>query len=411
MLSLARYLPVEPGRLADWRPGSRRLRILVSAFLVLFAIHAATYFALIARRAAAEPIGDFFGLWSAGRFISEHPAAQVYDPALLHAAQLAMGMEPHLNFPFPYPPSFLLALWPLAQLPYWTAYALAIGVTLTLYASATIGRGWRSAAFAAALLAPTTTMTIVAGQSGFLEAALLAGGFRLAGARPILAGILLGLLTYKPQIGILVPVALIAARAWRVIAAACATFIILVAATSLAFGATIWLAWLSQLEAYSDQFAAEAGHIGRLMPTILQSLSALGAAPGIAQTGQVIAALASAGVVWRCFRMGPPQLAAAALFVAAFLATPHAFVYDMPVVATAVLWFAAERQRSGDAFSVTEILVMVLAMIAPTLLPAGNAIPVATLSLILLLAAIFGRVQRLRSPPAAIPEPLPQDSL
>ena len=87
--------------------------------------------------------------------------------------------------------------------------------------------------------------------------------------------------------------------------------------------------------------------------------------------GQFGAAVAAAGVVWQCCRGGPTPLAAAALFVATFLASPHAFVYDMPPVATAVLWVVAERHHAGDAFGTGEMLVLLLAMMSPIALVAG----------------------------------------
>ena len=84
--------------------------------------------------------------------------------------------------------------------------------------------------------------------------------------------------------------------------------------------------------------------------------------------------------------------------VAAFLATPYGFVYDMPVLATAVIWVVAERQRAGDAFGTGEVLIMILAMIAPMTLAAGTSnFPLATLALILLLGMIVRRCRRLRS--------------
>ncbi len=41
------------------------------------------------------------------------------------------------------------------------------------------------------------------------------GACRLLGRRPVLAGVLFGLAAVKPQLGLLVPVALISARQWR----------------------------------------------------------------------------------------------------------------------------------------------------------------------------------------------------
>jgi hypothetical protein len=108
-----------------------------------------------------------------------------------------------------------------------------------------------------------------------------------------------------------------------------------------------------------------------------------------AQLCQLVAALAAVAAVWRCWRAGASPLAGAALIVATFLATPHAFVYDMPVLATAVLWVIAERRRRGAAFGCGEILVLLLAMIAPITLPPGAAaVPLVPLSLVLLLLTI-----------------------
>src|SRR5438874_1214094 len=62
--------------------------------------------------------------------------------------------------------------------------------------------------------------TIGSGQNGFLTAALLVGGFGLLRRQPGFAGALLGVLTYKPQFWLLVPIALTAARQWRAFASA-----------------------------------------------------------------------------------------------------------------------------------------------------------------------------------------------
>src|SRR5205823_10368143 len=140
--------------------------------------------------------------------------------------------------------------------------------------------------------------------------------------RPILAGVLLGLLTYKPQLGVLVPIALVAAGLWRTIAAAAATVAVLIAATGLVFGWSIWPAWLSGILAYSDQFAAESSEILHLMPTVFVAVLRLGAPPAAAQLIQAGAAIAAAAVVWDCFRRGATPLAAGALMTATFLATP-----------------------------------------------------------------------------------------
>jgi hypothetical protein len=392
-----------PAAALRWPPGSDKFRLLAGILLAITAAYGAAYLAIAATRGWPQGFGDSFAVWSWGRFVGEHPATAIYDPTVLRAAQLALGMDPGASYPFGYPPSFMLIVWPLGQLPGWLSLAALIAVSLPLYLGATLDRDWRWPALVAALAAPTTAIAIVAGQSGFLAAALLAGGLRLAAPNPVASGVLLGLLTYKPQLGLLVPVALVAARLWRTLAFAAVTALLLVGLTSLIFGAGIWPAWAAAIPGFSGQFAAESSEVRHLMPTILAALVQLGVAPATAQLAQWAATAAAAATVWALYRSGPTRLAAAGLLVAALLATPYAFVYDMPILATAIIWVVAERHRAGDALGTGEVLVIILAMLSPMTLAAGNTrFPLAALSLILLLGIIVRRCWQLRSQPAPV---------
>src|SRR3546814_15628180 len=100
----------------------------------------------------------------------------------------------------------LLSVWPFGQLPYLWALAAWSLLWLAFYLWASVG--WRTDAtilVLALLLAPASYINISGGQNGFLTGALLIGGLRLLGPKPILAGICFGLLTVKPQLGILLP--------------------------------------------------------------------------------------------------------------------------------------------------------------------------------------------------------------
>ena len=391
-----------------WPPGSEKARPLAAVLLLLFAAYGALK--LMASLSSGWPagFGDSVTLWSWGRFVGEHAAAGIYDPAALHSAQVALGMNPAAVYPFPYPPSFLLVLWPLGQLPGWVAYAALMAITLPLYLWATVGRDWRSPALVFALTAPTTALGIVSGQSSFLASALLVGGLRLAAGNPIVAGVLFGLLTYKPQLGLLVPVALVSARLWRTLAAAALTACGLVIVTTMLFGGAIWPVWAAFLPAFSRE-AAVSTNIPHLMPTIFGAFLQLGAAPATALLVQWAGTASAAALVWALFRSGPQQLAGAGLLVAALLATPYALFYDMPIVASAVIWVVAERHRAGASFGTGEVLVLVFAMLAPVTLAAPNPhYPLALISLILLFGAIVRRWWRLRSMPARAASPLPK---
>lgn len=391
------------GAALTWRPGSGKFRLLAGILLTLSAAYGIAYVGIALSRGWPAGFGDSFALWSWGRFAATHAAATIYDPAVLRSAQLALGMDPGASWPFAYPPSFLLIVWPLGKLSGWLAFIVLMGVSLPLYLWATLGHDWRLSGLFAALAAPTTAIALVSGQSGLLAAALLAGGLRLAADRPLAAGVLLGLLTYKPQLGLLVPVALVAAGLWRALAAAAAMAVLLVVVTTLLFGVAVWPAWAAALPAFSRQFAAESSEILHLMPTVLAALLQHGVAPAAAQPAQWAMSAAAAAAGWVMFRAGPSPLAAAGLLIAALLATPYAFVYDMPILATAIIWLVAERRRANTAFGTGEVLVMMLALLAPMALAAGrSSFPLAPLALILLLLVV---VRAARLPVAAPARP------
>ena len=392
----------EAASIFRWPPGAEKARVLGAVLLLLFAAYAVTTLAVAASKGWPDGFGDSFALWSWGRFVDEHTAASIYDPATLRSTQLALGMDPAHYHPFAYPPSYLLVLWPLGHLPGWAMCAALIVVTLPLYLWATVGRNWRSPALLFALAAPTTTIEIVCGQSSFLAAAFLAGGLRLAAGNPIVGGMLLGFLTYKPQLGLLVPVALVSARMWRTFAAALLTACGLVLLTTMLFGGAIWPAWAAALPAFSHNVPILSSKGLHLMPTIFGAIMQWGAAPAMALLPQYAGTAVAAALVWVLFRAGPQPLAGAGLLVAALLATPYAFAYDMPIVATAVIWVVAERHRAGDAFGTGELFILVLAMIAPiTLVDTNPRYPLPLLSLILSLGVIVQRRRRLGGTGAA----------
>ncbi len=355
--------------LATDRSHPPRVRWPLLGCVVLAAIGAsylADFVAFTLRSDAPFPFGDFFAIWSYARFLGEHQAIALYDLAALHAAQVGWGMPAAHTNPFPYPPSFILALWPLQGLSYWTALPVWLAVSFGLYLVALLAGAARPhpASVLAAVLAPATTVTLVAGQSGFLAAALLVGGARLSFTRPVWAGVLFGLLTYKPQLGLLVPVALLAAGQWRCIAAATATTVILAAATAAAFGAAIWPAWLGALPDDQEMFARST-HGHRLMATILTNMEAFGAPARVAEAAQAVGSFGAAAVVWACWRRGPRDLAVAALLAGTCVALPHAFIYDLPILTGAVVAFIEAKARAGRPLDSIEWTAIVAVLAFP----------------------------------------------
>lgn len=323
---------------------------------------------------------DFFGLWSWSRFVATEGIAALYDPAAMHRYQFALDpfyVDQH--YPFLYPPTYLLFLWPLAHLPLGSARLLWSTVTLSAYVAALCLPRPRKTLLVAAMVSPATVLCLICGQNGLLTAAFMIGGLRCATTRPIVAGALLGLLTYKPHLAALIPIALIAARLWTALAATAVISILCIAASAAVFGVQTWLDFLgAQRASWATIDAFISAHLA-MIPTVSAALRQLGLSPEWALAGQFAAALFSIAALWTAWRSSQPLLAVP---VAALLASPYAFLYDLPMLSGAALLALGERP-GGPA-----IAFLGAALLLPQLmfdLP-GAAVPLAAPMLALILA-------------------------
>jgi len=152
-----------------------------------------------------------------------------------------------LVFAWHYPPTFLLAVLPLGLL----AYPAALGVfTLAgagLWAALVRRVAADRRAWIVAAAAPAGLINLLDGQNGFLTAALAGFALLLLARRPVLAGVLIGLLAIKPHLAVLFPLALLADRQWRAIAAAAITAALFAATSIAVFGWGTLFAFLHDL--------------------------------------------------------------------------------------------------------------------------------------------------------------------
>ena len=249
---------------------------------------------------------DFLNVYSAGRLVLDGQAPAAYDWDVLNATEKALlGSDLPTYFGWHYPPPFLAVAALLASLPYAAAFIAWLAVTLPLYA-VTIRAilrervGWLVAGAFPALLP-----NLVPGQNGFLTASLIGGTLVLLERRPLLAGVCLGLLTYKPQFGILFPLVLVAGGHWRAIAAAAVTAIALALGSLALFGAPTWGAFLHWLPLTSQALFSEGAHHADWSK--FQSLFALtrmlsAAAQMLAWTLQLALSAVTAILLWVMWR-------------------------------------------------------------------------------------------------------------
>ncbi|MBL4615590.1 MAG: DUF2029 domain-containing protein, partial [Magnetovibrio sp.] len=177
-----------------------------------------------------RPLGtDFANVWSAGVMALDGQALSVYDPSAHYTTQKIAFASPDVPYyGWHYPPFFLLIAAALAVLPYGGALVAWMALTLPCYVAVLRRIQPGRLTLLVAIAFPGAMVNLVHGQNGFLSAALMGAGLVLLDRRPVLAGGLLGLLSYKPQFGLLIPLVLIATARWRAFMAATVTVLVLV---------------------------------------------------------------------------------------------------------------------------------------------------------------------------------------
>ncbi|HEV1999192.1 MAG TPA: glycosyltransferase family 87 protein [Xanthobacteraceae bacterium] len=347
---------------------------------------------------------DFLNFWIYGRETWGAAPARFYDIALYNRHLAELVPWTYATQQWSYPPHILFFAAPFGLLPYGIAYVLWTALGVAAFWAAALDRddGWRE--FAALALAPAALLCLVSGQNAFFTAAILIAVYRFIDARPLLIGALIGVLTVKPQLGLLLPLMLVLTGRWRVFLAAAATTIALVGASVLVFGADVWLAYLGpgvRLQEYVLQVPSQV--VMGLMPTVFMNARVAGFGPEIAYAIQAVAALAAvATVIWTYARRRDPLLSYGVLLVATLVATPYLMSYDLVVMG----WLALALSKTGR-FPLPQraLLVglywlpfMALAM-AVSGVPGSALIPAA--ALVMLILALQERDQAVTEPPAA----------
>jgi alpha-1,2-mannosyltransferase len=311
-----------------------------------------------------RPLGtDFANVYAAGTYAIEGRAAAPFDWPAQHAREQAIFGDNTPFYGWHYPPFFLFVAGLLALMPYALALAVWQGATLALY----LGTIWivlRGVAASAgawpnlltrdplwlmlALAFPAVFVNIGHGHNGFLTAALLGAALIALDRRPMLAGILFGLIAYKPQFGVLIPLVLIATGRWRALIAAGVTVAVLALATLIAFGPEPWRAFFASAHLTRVEVLEQGGTGWHKIQSAFSMVRMWGGGVPLAYAAQgaVTVALATALTwLWRSAAAYP--LKAGALIIGAILATPYSLDYDFVVLAPAIAFLAADGFARG----------------------------------------------------------------
>lgn len=297
-----------------------------------------------------RPFGDdFVNYWSAAFLALHGRAAEIYDFAAFHAFEQQVT-GPHIQYyHYSYPPVLLLLTAPLAVMP----YVPALGIWLVA-SWAAFYRALKLTEYQGALLlslaVPALFVNAVGGQNGAWTAAMLGGGLLLLDRRPVIAGVLFGLLVCKPQLGVMLPVALIAGQRWRAFFAAAVTGLGLVAASVIVFGPDLWSAYAAQAAVLRSVILEDGTGVWHRMLSVFVFARRLGLNVGAAYLVQAVAGLIAAAIVARSWwRDDPPEIRNALVLLGTCLATPYLQDYDFVMGAFVVVWLAAVAGPAGCA--------------------------------------------------------------
>jgi hypothetical protein len=390
-----------------------RERIRMVAVAVLIASAAGFLYLVVTATGGVDlqgrPIGtDFSNVYAAGTYVLEGDPVAPFDSVQQFARERAIFGEATQFYGWHYPPYFLFVAAALAWMPYGLALFVWQAVTLGLYLLAIrailkVFAPEREATASAdplwlllALAFPAVLINVGHGHNGFLTAALLGGGLVSLDRRPLLAGILFGLMAYKPQFGLMIPIALAAGGYWRTFAAAAATAVVLTLVTTLVFGVQVWHAFFVGAE-FTRTVVLEQGDTGWHKIQSIFSWARMWGAPvplayAIQGAASLMLAMASA---WLWHGKAPYPLKAAGLCLAAILATPYTLDYDMMVLAPAIAFLAADGMARGfGPWEKTALAALWLVPLVARTFPQVTLIPLGVPTMLAMFVLILRRAER-----------------
>jgi hypothetical protein len=339
-----------------------------------------------------RPLGtDYSNVYAAGTYVTEGKATAPFSPHKQYVREQAIFGAHTPFYGWHYPPFFLGLAGLLATMPYALSLAVWQGVTLILYLlairtilipplkgegvsaqsaetggvgviknegpppgslrsppSPASGGGIKQLWLLLALAFPAVFINLGHGHNGFLTAALIAGALTQLDRRPLVAGVLIGLLAYKPQFGLLIPLVLAVSGRWRVFVAAAVTVVAMALAVTLAFGVDVWTAFLASTK-FTRHVVLEDGGTGWFkIQSVFSWVRMWGGGIPLAYAVQSVVTFAIAvavGWLWRSPASFP--LKAAALIVGGLLATPYVLDYDLMLLAPAIAFIAVDGIERG----------------------------------------------------------------
>lgn len=339
-------------------------------FLCCLSLCSAIFLFRYVNTAGTDLMGDFRVFYETANRLAANSPVYVYSDD---------AYQPYL-----YPPYFLFLLYPLSLLGYYAAAALWFIPQLVFY----IGAMRKACGTVPLLILPFVIVTLVAGQNGLLTSALFILGFALLDKKPVIAGIVLALISFKPQLIIFVPVILIARGSWKAMLGFFAMLALLVALSVMSYGFAIWGDFMQMLAHQAEVVKAFPEKMQTGMASVYIGMRMSGAGHIVSLLGHALVAVAAMVYLFRLFRQNKPE-AELVFFIMLFLASPYVMVYDLALMAVP-LYFVMKEKTQFAAGRITLLLGCFMPLVGTQLNGAGiPAMPVMLLAVAVMMAYLY----------------------
>ena len=311
---------------------------------------------------------DFSVFWSASHLtLLGHPE-EAYQLVKLHS--VIHTINPTVkegSYGWFYPPNYFLIIAPLAYVPYLVAYLLFMSLTLLAYAF--VVRRIYAGTEALWCLVGFSGLwcNLVAGQNGFLTAAIAGASLLLIEKRPVMSGVLIGVLSIKPQLILLFPVALVASNAWKTLIAATLTSALSIVVSTVLFGTETLESWVKSIYVAKSFLEFGGTYFLMRMPTVFSFLHLLGMPLQWAYLAHFLVAAMVAMAIWIIWKSSlDSELRHAALITGSLLISPYILFYDLTWLALPIAWMAKYGVERG--WLRWEIETLILAWLLPAVM-------------------------------------------
>ena len=292
---------------------------------------------------------DFVHFYTLGNIARTGPIELLYDEVGQHARQVAL-LPAYASAFFradTYPPLVATAFAPLSRLPYvisglvWGAITLAAYVAcvllITRQASPASPLRDRRFVLAVCLAFPPVWLLFIHGQTTIAPFVSFAFAWAaLEQRRPFLAGVAIGFIALKPQLGVVIALVAVLSGEWRIVAGAVTSVVLQVAATVWLFGTSIvWRYVATSID------VLRTAHVEEVKPYLQHSLRVLTTlAPGpVAPVLLALGSIAIVWVVWSVWRSTTDsRVRMGVVVIGSVLVNPHLYVYDATLLVLAGLW-------------------------------------------------------------------------